>query len=294
MKNNYDIILVASEKDNSTLKKIILQLHCFPDKSNIYIITPASNIENIKQFSNSEINIIDEDTVIPGITFKSLYEYMKKRKVENKTGWYYQQFLKMAMAFNSSISEYYLIWDADTVPFRNFHFFSPKNEMLLNVKHEYNEPYFTTIQNILHLNKCVEQSFIAEHMIIKKEFMKQMINQISNTEEWPYLVLNSISDINLSQSGFSEYETYGTFVTANHNSHIKLRELRCRRDGVSFIGHELSKNTIRYLKLFYHYFTFESKDSNVSKKAKKRIIISNIYNILIPQFLDNIFIKILK
>ena len=83
---------------------------------------------------------------------------------------------------------------------------------------EYFTLYFETMKKIFpNLGKKYYYSFISEHMLIKTEIMKSLINRINNNnnisgETWYEKIINCIDVNELGHSGFSEFETYGTFV----------------------------------------------------------------------------------
>ena len=68
---------------------------------------------------------LDENEVIPGVTYSSLSERGEKLKqIGQKEGstesdWYLQQYLKLGVALHvKDLSEYYLVWDADNIATR--------------------------------------------------------------------------------------------------------------------------------------------------------------------------------
>ena len=73
------------------------------------------------------------------------------------------------------------------------------------------------------LGKIYNYSFVSEHMVIKTEIMKELINKIENNTNlngsiWYEKIINSINIDYLDNTGFSEYETYGTFTNFYYNN----------------------------------------------------------------------------
>ena len=63
------------------------------------------------------VEFIEENTLYKGLTLGKVRECLKARLGEEKrAGWYFQQFLKLAYAYQCQ-DEYYIVWDADTIPF---------------------------------------------------------------------------------------------------------------------------------------------------------------------------------
>lgn len=110
---------------------------------------------------------IDEDNLLLGLSKRAIEEYilLNNSHLFSKKGWYLQQFLKMGFAMSEYSEDYYLIWDADTLPVRKIDFFHD-NKVLFCLKDEYHIPYFDTLKKIIGQSKAISQSFIAEHMMI--------------------------------------------------------------------------------------------------------------------------------
>lgn len=145
------------------------------------------------------------------------------------TGWYYQQFLKMEY---SKICEdkYYMSWDGDTVPCKKVEMFNEAGAPYLDIKHEYNELYFTTMGKLIPgLKKFIKPSFISEHMLFKCDLMKRLITKLESNDSIPgnrfyEKIINCIPLEVIQGNGFSEFETYGSFVCLTSPQTYKLRE----------------------------------------------------------------------
>ncbi|MCR5671762.1 MAG: DUF6492 family protein [Butyrivibrio sp.] len=174
--------------------------------------------------------------------------------------WYYQQFLKMAFSLVCK-DEYYLCWDSDTVPLRHIEMFSPEGKPYFDVKPEFNESYFVTIERLFGFSKIIEKSFVAEHMIFNVSFMKDMIKEIENTDyqgsAFYEKILYAVGSDNLNQ-GFSEFETFGSWVGMHHSSAYKLREWRSFRNTNFFTDiSEATEEDFTWLSKDYDAATFE-------------------------------------
>lgn len=155
-------------------------------------------------------------------------------------GWYYQQFLKMQYSFFCK-DEYYLVWDGDTVPCRGFFMFDEKSGCpYLDMKREYHADYFVTLERLLpDMRKCVEESFISEHMLINGKIMQNLIRDIEMNKtiegrEFYEKVLRSIDREKLTSNSFSEFETYGTYVCMRYPDVYRMRRWNSFRYGASF------------------------------------------------------------
>lgn len=176
------------------------------------------------------------------------------------TGWYFQQFLKMGFALSKYAKNDYLIWDADTFPLQKLTFIDD-NQYYFTIKDEYHEPYFYSINKLLHMTKCIEGSFIAEHMIVKVEIMKQLINIINCCSvagnDWVEKILNSVAPNAF--NGFSEFETYGTYVCINYPELYQQRKLPTLREGGLLYGRGVTNRQMSKLAKKYAIVTFEER-----------------------------------
>ena len=152
--------------------------------------------------------------------------------------------------------KFYLIFDSDTIPVKEINMFSEDGKPYFDVNNKYDENYFKTMKKMFpELGKIYNYSFVSEHMLIKTEIMKELINKIENNTNlngsiWYEKIINSINKDYLKITGFSEYETYGTFTNFYYNNLYKIRPWKSLR----FTHHYKPKS-----------FTFENA-KDVSKK----------------------------
>ncbi|SFB95256.1 HAD-IIIC family phosphatase [Butyrivibrio sp. YAB3001] len=206
------------------------------------VLEVASGNEALKE----RITWVDENELIK---FDEVYELMSGRMKDilegvplprKVTGWYYQQFLKMQYA-QICEDEYYMVWDGDTVPCRDINMFSKDNgKPYLDLKHEYHPEYFDTLGIILPgVKKVIQRSFISEHMLIRKDIMKNLISDIEKNDKlagksfWEKII-NAIPPEKIYDSAFSEFETYGTYVALRYPSVYMLRDWHSFRLGALF------------------------------------------------------------
>ncbi|MEI9933484.1 MAG: DUF6492 family protein [Ferruginibacter sp.] len=209
---------------------------------------------------NDRIVFIAEDTLIPGISLKKIKDYcLQLFSDEGRAGWYYQQFLKMGVSNYSTISNYYLVWDADTVPLRKLKFFDDKRRTLMVMRKEYHAPYFDTLKKLLLLDRQVDYSFVSEHMMIRKEIMHSLIHAIEvstiNGNGWIEKILHAVNKQEYF-SGFSEYETYGNYLAKFYPKSFVGRNIRHRRSA-GLISQQPGVLLLKWLSLKYSMASFE-------------------------------------
>lgn len=180
------------------------------------------------------------------------------------TGWYYQQFLKMKYA-QLCENQYYFVWDGDTVPCKAFSMFREGTQIpYLDLKTEFHEDYFFTLQKLLPgMYKCIEKSFIAEHMLIKTEIMKKLLsgieaNKLLRGNSFWEKIIWAIEPEKLMSNSFSEFETYGTFVAFRYPDAYRLRDWHSFRYGGEFFDMErISEEDFAWLGKDFFAISFE-------------------------------------
>lgn len=274
--NKYSIIIVAHSSDLELAKQNIPVIYHFLKPKQIVIISNKDAIFEIKQMKFSYVKFMDEDKIMPSLNLEEIKNLMQKRyPYVERAGWYFQQFLKMAYA-TICADEWYLIWDADTIPLRKLSFFTKDGKGILDIKSEYHKPYFRTIKKILGINKIIEGSFISEHMLINKKAMIELIYQIEQNSEIKGIkffekVIYALNIKELKGNGFSEYETYGNFVMKNFPEIYSVRKLRTLREGKILLGACPDRKVLKWASNSYDIISLEKyhKADPILKKCTK-------------------------
>ena len=163
------------------------------------------------------------------------------------------------------LDKYYLIWDSDTIPVKEVKMFNDYGKPYFDIKKEYHKPYFKTMKKIFpELKKKYKYSFISEHMLIKTEIMKNLLNKIYFNKKifgdtWYIKIINCINSKDLRYSGFSEYETYGTFASKYYSKEYNIRKWKSLRSGNLYYSYKLlTDNDIKKISKKYDAVTFEN------------------------------------
>lgn len=296
MSNNYDVVTCLSKEHLEIGIRAIRSLIKLSEANKIFVITSNKNKNFLqKNFPREKLLIIlNEDEIVPNMKLvdvaSTLQEYGGKAE---RAGWYYQQFLKMNISRHPLISKYYLIWDSDTVLLKKINFFNKSNQIILNTSKEFHIPYFQTIRNFGLLKKN-NFSFISEHMLINSKIMNNLISLIEKTNSknlsWIKTLISLINKDSLNGSGFSEFETYGTYLSKYHPDSFVTNKLKSCRHTYSLFGKHNRLNTFLTLRFYgYYWASFENWDLKKQKYLPCRLI--RIFNNLVANFLI-IFAKI--
>ncbi|MBE0545013.1 MAG: hypothetical protein IH623_27050 [Verrucomicrobia bacterium] len=203
----------------------------------LHVVVPDSDCPQIQSRLGTGVRVISENEFIPGMQMKALRTLTVPR-FPQAAGWYFQQLLKLQFAFESPEDDYYLIWDADTVPLRPLRFFDAQGRMLLTRATEYHAPYFETYRRLFGEDARREFSFIAQHILVQKSVVREMLEKIEQkipgTGNWAWKIMRSlpVSGDNL----FSEYETYGHYVKSHYPDRITFVDRPWLREGTQRIG----------------------------------------------------------
>ena len=198
---------------------------------NLTVIAPDRDVETIRRRLGPQVQIIPEDGFIPGMNLRQLRQ-LDRFGFPKNAGWYFQQFLKLQFAFTAPEDDFYLIWDADTIPLRPLRFVDAAGRMLLTQADEYHAPYFETYRRLFHAEPHREFSCIAQHMIVQKSLAREMLATIGELaaakEPWPWTIMQALPPIaNLHL--FSEFETYGHYLKNFHPDRVAFVKRPWRR-----------------------------------------------------------------
>lgn len=270
MKDNYDVLIMITPKDFRRLQCCYEHLAANMPGEKLYFVGNTEVGQLVEESGLGEkVGFINEESILP---FDAVNDVMKQalgieEVPRGITGWYYQQFLKMSYAAQCE-KEYYLMWDGDTIPCKPFSMYSPESgEPYLDLKTEYHEEYFVTLAKLLPgMHKCIQKSFIAEHMLMNCKIMKELIAAIESNEAikgktYYEKVLWSIDREKLQENSFSEFETYGTYVAFKHLTHYRLRDWHSfRHGGVFFDPQTISEEDYEWLGRDFFAISFEKGD----------------------------------
>ena len=234
---------------------------------NSLVLIGSSEVEEIvtKRCRGSEwedkVSFLNEGDLLPYEATQAIYQKRADECIAvgateiSPFGWYYQQFLKMSYC---QICEdpYYLCWDSDTLPIRAISFLSDSGKPYLDVKPEYQSGYFKTIKELFGFDKAIRMSFVTEHMLFHVEYMKEMIRELEQDGDKYYeKILKNAPDLKL---GFSEFETYGTWVALRYPDHYMLRQWKSIRNTGFFVDRkDLNEDDIQWLSKDFDAATFE-------------------------------------
>lgn len=292
-----DVVICLVNYDFCIVKKTILYIRKYiTDVSGtIYIITQKTNFvffsRRYKETNN--VVLIDEDTLVLGMTYSSVQESLKSHfKCFFSTGWYFQQFLKMGFAETTYAKDKYLIWDSDTIPLHEIKMLSPEGKPYFTAKTENHRPYFETMERLLGFGKQKDFSFIAEHMVVEVNIMRDLLKTIQDSKtignSWFEKIINSTSGTH--PNSFSEFETYGSYCCLFYPECYETRTLKTLRQAGFLYGHGVTKKDLKTLQLIgLDIATFERYQRPLN--YRKWVNIYEVWCVRIVEKCRRVFVK---
>lgn len=262
----YSLVVPSMPSDIKLLVTNIYWFFEYLPISKIVVIGPDS-LCNILP-TDPRIDFMDESELL---SYEKVSTLLGQRSddplVKKRSGWYLQQFLKMAYALKCK-DEYYLLWDSDTIPLQRIEIFDDRGVPYIDYKTEYFKQYFDTMSRLLPgYNKIFSGSFISEHMLINTNHMRELLCQIESNNfvggmTFYEKIINAIEIKHLSGSGFSEFETFGTFIYKNYRESYSFRRWKSMRNGGFFYTLDnMTDNARLWLAQKYHAISFEKNDN---------------------------------
>lgn len=276
MEAKYDVLIITTARDFLRVKSNYHRLVENMPAGKLIFVGNAEVGQLAEELNLGErVGFIHEDTVLPfGDVHTIMQELLQTKDVPRGiTGWYYQQFLKMQYS-RMCEDAYYLVWDGDTVPCNPIHMFGEDGKPFLDLKREYHEEYFVTLGKLLPgMHKCIEPSFISEHMLMNSEIMQNLIADIMGNGQlsgatFYERILRCIAPEKLTSNSFSEFETYGTYVCFKYQNSYRLRNWHSfRYAGYFFKPEEMTDEDFEWLGRDFDALSFE-KNHAVDEQYK--------------------------
>jgi len=213
-----DVLIPAIEKDLATLPHVIDSVRKYVKHPIREIIIVAPRKQRIISLcARKGCKFVHENTVLP-IT-KNNIRYQSK--TWNRSGWLYQQLLKLGGDKVCS-SNYYLVIDADTVLIRP-HVFKVGNKTVFYCRNWSQKEYFNTYKKLMGRSPSARSSFVTHYMLFDKLKVKQLKQAIASKHKcsWYSAIMKSMNKSK--PFAFSEFETYGNFLHSSEPSKMILK-----------------------------------------------------------------------
>ena len=259
---------VCSVKDIQTWRETSLRLLEFVPSEHYVVIVPDEETSLFRSNTDRKIDVVPETAYVGNLKDKLLPRMPNECK--SRTGWYLQQFVKLAVLKTCRPAENFLIWDADTVPIKMLRFFERSGQVQIYTGAEFHPPYFQVIQNLLGVGKLVSFSFIAQCFPCKGTWASEFFSFLENKFSKHYVDVLSERINFAEESGFSEYETLGTFIVKFFGAQLELKQTKWLRNGTGLIGgaRNLTNPSFKQFASEFDHVTFERSEEPFSLLKK--------------------------
>ncbi|MBM4128028.1 MAG: FkbM family methyltransferase [Nitrospira sp.] len=289
---------VCSSADIGVWSHTSKNLLNFVPSKNYLLIVPDSDVELFKTITDRTFKVVPESVFVPGL--KEILRNKIPPSSIGRIGWYLQQFIKLSVLKEARDYENFVIWDADTVPLKKIEFFRSTGEVEFFTGTEAHLPYFDLTQKLMGFGKRAKFSFIAQCFPYKGIWANNFFNFIEGkfSESYEKTLLNLIDF--KEGSGFSEYETLGSFAYHNYRKQIIVSGKKWERNGTALIGgpHNIYREPYKQLIKDYEHLTFERWQEPFSTlkaqddSARKSFLSIESYTLpKLETYLDDIFLS---
>ncbi len=218
-----DLYIPFAEKDVACLPLCIAgaRRFLFPEPTRIVCVGQLTgDVKAVVDAAGGEF--LDEDKVISGFSFANMRRI--KYGPMDRTGWYFQQLLKYGFRERCQ-DAYYMVLDADMVLVSSYHVVT-EDRYILRRDSQHHMPYFLTFQRLFGYPAQDQASFIADGMVFDTMMLGEMLNEIECRSKvpWPEAIMEVVGDWDVST--FSEYETYGNWLSLKYPNRFVSEDKR--------------------------------------------------------------------
>lgn len=225
-----DVVIPSTEKDKDTLEFCIdgIKKNC-AEVRRIIIISKKHLTDKAEWYPESSFPIT-KDMIVDEIFQDEELARAYKKNPKNRTGWIYQQILKLYAPFViPNISSNVLILDSDTIFLNPVSFIGSNGAACFNPGTEHHAPYFVHMKKILPDLYRVYPSYsgISHHMLFQRCVLEDLFSMIENLHQKPMwkAMLHCIDHARLFDSSMSEYEIYFNYALLR-SKQFTIRKLR--------------------------------------------------------------------
>lgn len=238
----FDVIIPCTEKDMETLQLSIRGIKRYGvGVERVFVVSKHDLTGDGSWFDEDRYPFTKRDVyleLIKGTLSDEIWEEKKESAWEHRnealwrrTGWYYQQLLKLYAPFVfEDLSSQYLVLDSDTIFLRKTEFIDEAGRILFNPGKENHVWYFVHGKKLLPGWGRVypAHSGISHHMVFDREILQEMFDYAENTHHKPFwkAFLNLVSKKERGRSGASEYELFFNYCLMNHPEKCVIRKLK--------------------------------------------------------------------
>ena len=268
-----EVISVCSIKDIDVWTVAAKHIVQFISADQYTVIVPDAQVQMFAAVTKAPYQVKPESLFVGNLKEKIAQTLTPEN--QDRIGWYLQQFVKISAVLAHEDQDVVLIWDADTVPLKKLEFINLNGQFIYYKGDEYRKSYFDFIERALGLKRTQNFSFIAQSLILKVSWARELTNALAQSAQLPWIdaVLSFLDKAE--PAGFAEFETLGSWIWNHHHNEIMISGRPWYRNGLSLVGNplKLSQSVWNGLAKSYDFISFEGWDELVGlRKRLKRIV----------------------
>ena len=218
-------------------------------------------------------NVVKASDIIDKNFFHHLYCNLQKCDERLNFGWYWQQLLKMEFVLQQH-SDFCLIWDSDTIPFRQLSFPSGVSGFYTRSS-EFHSAYWQLNASALggEFGNYPGFSFVSQFFGVHSDVLVKMVDKITinrSYKDWKDVILSEILLLS-TRHRLSEYELMGSFMlnTLPSNMFVEVG-FKWYRDGSRHILNPLNPDFSYFDNC--DYAAFERRDIPRWSSSRDRLL----------------------
>ena len=235
--SNLTTVISLCTLDHSDVWKLTSKLlPRFIEANNFIVYVPDNQVSEFMAITDNRIEVLSEDLLGAEYTEK-LQQQINLRGNSKRYQWYLQQFYKIEALLRAD-SQSVVIWDADCVPVQKIKLFDENREPIyMQASQEFNYDYFETIEKMLNIQRVQDFSFIIPGFPISKEWVIEFAQYFQDKHgiNWYDSIIENTPFERM--SGFSEYETLGTWIANKYPNSWSKVDVKWERLGQSRFGY---------------------------------------------------------
>lgn len=276
IQKNFTTVISLCSLDHADVWKLTSKLlPRFVEADKYIVYVPDNQVSAFREITDYRVDVLSEEQLGEGYIDK-LNQKISLSGNTKRYHWYLQQFYKIEALLKAD-SQYIVIWDADCVPVEKLSLFDDNGDPIyMKASQEYNHDYFETIEKMLDMQRVQDFSFIIPGFPIPKKWVNEFAQYFQDKQgiNWYDSIIQNTPFNRM--SGFSEYETLGTWVANKYPDSWSNKKINWERLGQSRFGYARKYNEEAIVKLGkindLQVISFENWDFRGFKRYKRKII----------------------
>jgi len=235
--NNFTTVISLCTLDHADVWKLTSKLlPRFLEADRFIVYVPDNQVSEFRTITDNRIEVLSEKLLGEQYA-ENLEQQICLTGNSKRYQWYLQQFYKIEAILKAD-SQSVVIWDADCVPVQHLKLFGDNGDPIyMQASQEFNYVYFETIEKMLDIQRVQDFSFIIPGFPISKEWVTDFAQYFRDKHgiNWYDSIIENTPFERM--SGFSEFETLGTWIANKYPNSWSKVDVRWERLGQSRFGY---------------------------------------------------------